>query len=180
VSYETVARRWAHALFELGKESTSLVDLNKDVAAFAATYGESQELREILDNPLVPEAQRDAILQEVASRLGVGDTARKTLRLLALKRRLPILPDLARHLARLTDEDANLLRAKVASAAPLGDAYLARLRAELEKATGKKVSIEHKVDPSLVAGVVTQIGDRVIDGSLKARLQGFRDSLLST
>ncbi|HVY46849.1 MAG TPA: ATP synthase F1 subunit delta [Minicystis sp.] len=178
MSYEAVARRWAHALFELGKETSSLVDLNKDVRAFADVYASSAELRDALDNPLVPEPSREAILVDVAGRLGVGETAKNTLRLLAQKRRLAILPDLARQLARLTDEDANLVRATVTSAAPLSDAYKDRLRAALEKATGKKVTIAHEVDPTLVAGVVTKIGDRVIDGSLKARLQGFRESLL--
>jgi F-type H+-transporting ATPase subunit delta len=178
VSYEAVARRWARALFDLGKETSSLADLNKDVTSFADIYAESDDLRVVLDNPLVPEAQREAILRDVASRLGVGATATNTLRLLAQKRRLAILPDLARQLARLTDEDANLLRAKVTSAAPLSEAYVGRLRVELEKATGKRVTIDQAVDPALVAGVVTQIGDRVIDGSLKARLQGFRETLL--
>ncbi len=178
MSYEAVARRWARALFDIGKETSSLADLNKDIASFADTYAGSDDLRLVLDNPLVPEAQREAILRDIASRLSVGATATNTLRLLAQKRRLAILPDLARQLARLTDEDANLLRAKVTSAAPLSDGYVGRLRAELEKATGKRVTIDQAIDPTLVAGVVTQIGDRVIDGSLKARLQGFRESLL--
>jgi F-type H+-transporting ATPase subunit delta len=178
VSYEAVARRWARALFDLGKETSSLADLNKDVNAFAEVYASSDELRAVLESPLVPEASREAILRDLATRLGVGATATNTLRLLAQKRRLAILPDLARQLARLTDENANLVRAKVTSAAPLNDGYLDRLRGELEKATGKKVTIEASVDATLVAGVVTQIGDRVIDGSLKARLQGFRESLL--
>lgn len=178
MSYEAVARRWARALFDIGKETSSLADLNKDITSFADTYAGSDNLRLVLDNPLVPEAQREAILRDIASRLSVGATATNTLRLLAQKRRLPILPDLARQLARLTDQDANLLRAKVTSAAPLGDSYVNRLRAELEKATGKRVTIDQSVDPTLVAGVVTQIGNRVIDGSLKARLQGFRESLL--
>ena len=178
MSYEAVARRWARALFDLGKETSSLADVNKDVMSFADTWEASDELRLVLDDPLVPEASREAILRDIASRLGVGATATNTLRLLAQKRRLVILPELARQLARLTDEDANLLRAKVTSAVPLGESYLGRLRAELEKATGKRVALDQAVDPALVAGVVTQIGDRVIDGSLKARLQGFRESLL--
>ena len=180
MSHEAVARRWARALFDLGKETRTLPDLNKDIGAFAETWDSSAELQAVLDNPLVPEDKREAILVDVGGRLGLGEMAKNTLRLLARKRRLVIVPELARELSRIADEDANLLRAVVTSAAPLSEGYLSRLRAELEKATGKKVSLEQRSDATLISGVVTQIGDRVIDGSLKARLQGLRDSLLTT
>jgi F-type H+-transporting ATPase subunit delta len=115
---------------------------------------------------------------DIAGRLGVGEKAKNTLRLLVRKRRIAAVPEIARQLARLSDEDAGVLRAEVTSAGPLSEAYLGRLRAELEKATGRKVAVSHKQDPSLIGGVVTRIGDQVIDGSVRARLAGFRDSLL--
>ena len=90
------------------------------------------------------------------------------------------VPEIARQLGRLVDDDAGVLRAEVTSAGPLAEPFLAKLRAELEKSTGKKVKIEHRQDASLIGGVVTKIGDRVIDGSLKARLSSFRDALLTT
>ncbi len=110
--------------------------------------------------------------------MGLDGAARSTLRLLAKKRRLAALPDIVRQLARLSDEDQGILRAEVASAGPLTEDYLGKLRAELEKATGKKVVITQKQDRSLIGGVVTKIGDRVIDGSVRARLAGFRETLL--
>jgi F-type H+-transporting ATPase subunit delta len=178
VSYESVARRWAHALFEIGKESNTLPDLTKDVGTFAAVYAGSTELREVLDNPLVSPDVRENILRDLAQRLSLSETAKSTLRLLAQKRRLPALPEIARQLARLADDDANVVRATVTSARPLSEDYLGKLRAELEKATGKRISITHREDPSLIAGVVTQIGDQVIDGSVRARLKSLKDSLL--
>ncbi len=178
MSYEAIARRWARALFEIGKEGNNLADLTKDVASFAEVYAESAELRGVLDNPLVSEAAQSTILREIAERLQLSDTAKNTLRLLAQKRRLVALPELSRQLARLADEDANLVRATVTSAGPLTDEYLGKLRAELEKATGKRISIVHREDASLIAGVVTQIGDQVIDGSIRARLRSFKESLL--
>jgi F-type H+-transporting ATPase subunit delta len=178
VSYEAIARRWARALFDLGRESNSLVDLNRDIGAFAELYQSNEELRHVLDNPLVPEASRESILRDISGRMSLSEIATNTLRLLAQKRRLPALPEIARQIARLTDEAANVVRASVTSAGPLTDAYLTKLRAELEKATGKKIQIEHRQDPTLIAGVVTRIGDQVIDGSVRARLDGFRDALL--
>jgi F-type H+-transporting ATPase subunit delta len=87
---------------------------------------------------------------------------------------------MVRQLEKLVDDDAGVLRAEVTSATPLNESFLAKLRTELESATGKKVVISHKQDPSLIAGIVTRIGDQVIDGSVKARLDSFRDSLLRT
>ncbi len=71
-----------------------------------------------------------------------------------------------------------MIRAEVTSAGPLTEAYLNRLKSELEKATGKTVVITQKQDKSLIGGVITRIGDQVIDGSVRARLDGFRESLL--
>jgi F-type H+-transporting ATPase subunit delta len=178
MSYDAIGRRWARAIFELGKETNAVPRLTADLGAFAETYAGSRELSEILDNPLVPDASREAVLVEIAQRMGLSDTARSTLRLLAQKRRLGALPTIARQLARLADEDQNLLRAEVTSAGPLSEDYLGRLRAALEKATGKKVTITHTQDKSLIGGVVTRIGDRVIDGSVKTRLATFREGLL--
>lgn len=180
MSYEAAARRYAAAIFEIGKESGTLARLSQDLGDFCAFYEEHEELRAVLDNPLVPEDQREGLLRELCGRIGTSEVALSTLRLLGRRRRLPALPDIARQLSRLADQDQRLVRVQITSAGPLSDAYLGRLRAELEKATGKTVALTHKQDPSLIAGVVTQIGDQVIDGSVRARLSSFRESLLRT
>lgn len=178
MSQEAVARRYARAVFELGKESGSLTKLIEDVKSFASAWDASEELREVLGNPLVPSDAREAILKDVGQRLGMSELSVNTLRLLTRRGRLSALPDLAAQLARLADEDAQVVRAEVTSAAPLDSVYLKKLQTELEKATGRKVVVTTAVDPSLIAGVVTKIGDRVIDGSARARLSSFRESLL--
>jgi F-type H+-transporting ATPase subunit delta len=180
MSHEAIARRWARAIFELGQEGGHLAELSRDIGAFAETWAHNHELSAVVDNPLVPDASRVAVLREVFDKMGLHDAAKATLRLLAQKRRLVALPAIARQLARLVDEAENVIRAEVTSAGPLTEGYLAKLRGELEKATGKKVIITHKQDKSLIGGVVTRIGDQVIDGSVKARLSTFRDSLLRT
>ncbi len=101
MSYENIGRRWARAVFEIGKESGNVSRLEADLAAFAAASAGNEELAAVLDNPLVPEGSRDAIISELGARMGLSDAARSTLRLLAKKRRLAALPDIARQLARL-------------------------------------------------------------------------------
>lgn len=177
---ETIARRYARAVFELGKEQKNLGVLARDLSDFAASVEASPDLRMVLESPLVGEDQRESLLKELGQRMSVTETALSTLRLLARRRRLSALPEMVRQLEKLVDEDAGVLRASVTSASALGESYLAKLRAELESSTGSKVVITASVDPTLIAGIVTRIGDRVIDGSVKARLESFRESLLRT
>lgn len=178
MSYESIARRYARAIFEIGQEAKNLPALTKELTSLADTYEGSEELRLVLGNPLVPEESQEAVVNEIATRLGCSETAKATARLLTRRRRLAALPEIARHLSRLADADQNIVRAEVTSAGSLGSAYLSKLQAELEKGTGKKVIVTHKEDKSLLLGIVVKIGDRVIDGSVRARLKSFREGLL--
>jgi len=80
----------------------------------------------------------------------------------------------------MTDRKKGLLRAEVVTAAPLSEAYYARLQQQLEKMTGRKVVIDRREDASILAGVVTRIGDTVYDGSLQTRLNELKHALLPT
>jgi F-type H+-transporting ATPase subunit delta len=179
MSYDAIGRRYAQAIFEIGKEEGNPLALADQIEAFAAAYASSDELGTVLENPLVPNSTREAIVIDLAQRLGAGQSTQRALRVITQRRRLRALPDVARHLRRICDEDANVVRAEVQSAAALSDGYLAKLKAELERATGKKVTLTHKVDPKLIGGVITRIGDRVLDGSLRYRLAALREAALS-
>lgn len=173
-----IVERYARAIFELGVESGQLTQLTEQVRRFAETYAGSRELRMVAENPLVPDEQRDAVLKEVGARLGLGELAVNAVRLLAQRRRLSALPDVAKRLGGLADEKAGIVRAKVVSAAPLSEDFYTKLAQKLEAKTRMKVVIEREQDPSLIAGVVTKIGDNTIDGSLKGRLQALERTLL--
>lgn len=172
-----VAERWARAVFELGTETGQLKPLTDQLARFAQTYASSPELRSVLDNPVVEERHRAEILASVAQRLGLTPHALNTVKLLAQRNRLQALPEIAARLTQLADERAGVVRARVTSAAPLAEAYVARLAVELEKVAGKKVVIERSVDPALLGGLVARVGDHVIDGSLSSRLERLERQL---
>jgi F-type H+-transporting ATPase subunit delta len=178
VSYEAIGRRYARAIFDIGKEEGQAASLSEDLQRFAEVWAGSTELVTVLENPLVAVEDREAIVLEIASRLGAKDTTKRALRLVTRNRRLRALPDIARHLSRMVDDDAQVVRAHVTSAAKVADSYLTRLRSEIERATGKKVVLESSVDPSLLGGIVTRIGDRVVDGSLRTRLAILREAAL--
>ena len=170
MSYAALADRYARAIFELGIETGQLKPLSDQIRQMAETYSGSPELRSVLDNPVVEEPKREAILAELTSRLGMGELATNSVRLLARRRRLRALPDIAKRLGTLSDEKAGLLRVSVTSAAPLSESHYQMLNTELERALSKRIILERKEDPSLIGGLVTRIGDNTIDGSLKGHL----------
>ena len=175
-----VARRYAKALVELGAETNTLDALVDEFTRMATAYDASVDLRRALENPLVSHAQKKAVLTEVAESLGLGVVAKNTVLLLNDRRRMRILPGIAQLLREISDKKKGLLRAEVISAGPLSDSYYAKLQAQLEKMTGKKIALDKKEDPALLAGVVTRIGDTIYDGSLLARLREMRTSLLTS
>lgn len=179
MSHEAIGSRYAQALFAIGVETGTLAKLADEAESFAQTYSSSDELRWVLDNPLVPEEQRVSLLDELARRLGLSDVVKNTIRLLSQRSRLVVFPAAARALRKLSDEKERVLRATVVSAKPLGEPYANRLQSELQKMTGKKIILTREVDPSLLAGVITRVGDTVIDGSLRTRLNGLRNQLLA-
>jgi len=174
-----VARRYAKALLEIGEEQKNLDALVDEILRASEAYEASLELRNAVENPLVPRDAKVAILSELADRLGIGATARHTVLLLNDRRRMRVLPGVAQLLKEMTDVRRGVLRAVVTTAVPLGDAYYDRLRGQLEKMTGKRVVLDRREDPTLIGGVVARIGDTVIDGSLRARLQEMKSALLS-
>jgi F-type H+-transporting ATPase subunit delta len=178
VSVSIVARRYAQALLELGAEQNSLDALVGELETVAAMWESSGELRNALENPLVPHAAKTAVMSDLAAHIGASQTMRNVLLLLVDRRRIQILPYLARSLRELADARKGVVHAEVTTAAPLSEAYYGRLQAQLEKMTGKRIVVDRKVDPALIAGVVTRIGDRILDGSLSTRLQSLRAALI--
>jgi len=173
-----VARRYANALLELGSESGQLDALVEEITEVAGAYEASEEMRDALENPLFPYAVKRGILTELATTIGLGQTAKNALLLLNDRRRMRVLPGIAKLLREMSDRKKGMLRAEVVTAAPLSEAYYARLQQQLEKMTGKKVVIERREDPTILAGVITRIGDTLYDGSLQTRLNEIKHALL--
>ncbi len=178
MSLQVVARRYAQALLELGAEQGQLDKLVEDMITIAEAWLESAELRNAIENPLVPHDVKRSVMGELADQIGASPTTRNALLLIVDRRRARTLPYLAQALLELADARKGLLRAEVTTVTPLSEAYYGRLQAQLEKMTGRRVVVDRRTDPALIGGVVTRIGDRVFDGSLRTRLQSLHDALL--
>jgi F-type H+-transporting ATPase subunit delta len=180
MSHSAIAERYARALFELADEGGQVSSVAGEIDRFADAYRSSPELERALGNPAVDEGSRDAVLKELGTNLSLSPLSLNTIRLMARRRRLGAITDVSAEIRRLADEKAGVLRATVTTARPLPEAYYQRLATELEKRLGRKVMIERKEDPSLIAGVVTRIGDNTIDGSVRGRLNALGRELLAS
>ncbi|HKY40508.1 MAG TPA: ATP synthase F1 subunit delta [Polyangiaceae bacterium] len=173
-----VADRYARAIFELGIETDQLAPITEQLRRFAQVYAGSAELRAVLDNPIIEQEKRDGVLGDVAARLGLTGNAFNLVRLLASRKKLRLVLEIARRLDRLNDEKAGVVRATVTSARNMPDDFYEQLVSELEAATSRKILLERREDPTLIAGFVTRIGDNTIDGSLRGRLDEIERQLV--
>lgn len=177
MSTGALPRRYARAILELAVEANQVENVGKELRELAASWASSDDLRGLFANPEFTHEVRKAVLRELLSRIGASQLTQNSVLYLADRNRLIALPDIADAYSELAERAAGAVRAEVTSAAPLSDAYYAQLTKALEQVTGQKVTIERKTDPNLIAGVVTRVGDRVLDGSIRSRLADLRDSL---
>ncbi|HEX8951966.1 MAG TPA: ATP synthase F1 subunit delta [Polyangia bacterium] len=175
----SIARRYAKALLEIGIQQQTFDALGKELDRAADTLRSSPELRLALENPVFSVEKRKLVMDELARRLALSKTVRNFIMLLLDKGRIGALPDIARVLRTLIDEQAGRMRATVTSARPLDPMLETRLKTALEKSSGKVVIFEKREDPSILGGLVTQLGDTVYDGSVRTQLQQLREELLS-
>jgi len=171
------ARRYAKALFSLAREGNRVTEMRAEVERLGRLIAESAELRAVLLQPLHPAAQRRAVLQAVAERLGASPLLKNFLSFLVDQRRFVDWAGIQEEYGRLADAAAGLARVRVRSASPLSDAQRERLRRALERKSGGRVELEVEIDPALLGGAVAQVGDLVYDGSLRTQLQQLRASL---
>jgi len=174
----SIARRYAKALLAIGIETKNHERFGQELAQFAALM-DNKDLRETLQNPSYLHSRRKAILEELITRIKPSKTVWNFLLLLADRNRLPHLQGMSREYQRMLDVYVGRVRASVTSADRLEAEQVARLKKALEGKTGKHVVLEQQTDPELIAGMVTQIGSVVYDGSIRTRLQQMRHTLLA-
>jgi F-type H+-transporting ATPase subunit delta len=175
----SVARRYARALFGMGVDAGNFEALGQEIAELAALLTSSLELRQALENPVFKTEEKRAVLEQLLPRVTPTAEVRRFVLLLLERRRLAILPAIARAYRDLADQHTGRIRARVTSAEALSPAALDRVRHSLEQRTGKKVILETSVDPDLIGGLVARVGDLVLDGSLRTQLAELRSKLLN-
>ena len=172
-----LARRYAKALFSLGKEQNKYEAYNGALSAIAALYEESPEVGDSLTNPLYPLEARQKIMAKVAELVQADTMLAAFLNLLVEKHRAAILPDIAQEMQVMVDSEQGISHGSVVSAVALDTALLEKIQLTLEKITGNKVLLETEVDASIIGGIIAKVGDLVLDGSIKTQLNGLKESI---
>lgn len=172
-----IARRYAKALLLIGKEDGQAETYGEELDGFSGLIAKEKRLDEAICNPLYDAAGRKKVLQAVAEKLELSDVMRTFLLLLFDKGRIGFVASINDFYQKLADEFKGIARASLISAAELSDETVERICDALSKMTGKDVYLEVEQDPSLIGGIVTRIGDLVLDGSVRTQLLNMRESL---
>lgn len=174
-----IARRYARALVEACAESKNANVVGKQLDAFAKAYASSDELRSVLHSPTVPLENKREILEKVFTKYLFAPVVKHFVFVLLHNGRVGVIEEVARAFGEELDTVAGRVRATVTSATPVQRQDLVRIQTALQKLTGKTVSIEAAVDPELIGGLVTRIGNTVLDGSVRTHLDKIRETLLA-
>jgi F-type H+-transporting ATPase subunit delta len=173
----TAARRYAEAAFELASRDDAHEQWDADLRA-AAQLVADERIARVVDNPAVPIEERNEVLGRLLEKR-VSRPVFNLVRLLGQRGRLELLPAVSREFGRLVDQLRGVVAATVTSASPLDDAQEKAIRARLEEMTGRSIRLTAAVNPDLIGGVTVQVGDQLIDSSVRGRLERLRDQLVA-
>lgn len=177
MSESRIFKRYAKALFSLGQEDGCFDQYGRDLTEFVGFCRDHNDFNQVIVNPIFEVGDRKRILQTILEKSSFSDTVKNFLKLLLDKERMNGIENIADFYLSLNDEASNIVRADIIAVRPLKEDALKNLLKSLEDLTSKKVKSEVKEDQSLIGGIVVKIGDLVLDGSVKAQLEGLKESL---
>jgi F-type H+-transporting ATPase subunit delta len=169
--------RYARALFALAVEGKSLAAVESSLNALRQALAESADLKNLVSSPVVGRGAAGAAIAGVADTLGVDGLTKNFLGVLAANRRLGLLPAIIRDFAALNAARKGEVTADVTAAHALTDEQRAALAAKLKTGIGRDVALNITVDPAILGGLVVRVGSRMIDSSLKTRLENLGQAL---
>ena len=169
-----IARRYAQGIFQLAEAQHDLDGWRRELAQLDALL-QDDVLRAVFANPAVTTPRRMELAQRLAPELRAE--TQNLLRLLIEHRRTSEMPAIRREFERMADEAAGIVNVALTTAIDLGDEEKQRYERAFADRLGKKVRMEFHHDPGLVAGATIQIGDRLIDGSVRTQLDRLRQRL---
>jgi F-type H+-transporting ATPase subunit delta len=172
---EEIARVYAEALFEVGKEKEKLDELRSELADFADALAENKEMQVFFFSPYFSSAEKKEGIDRVVQ--DGDDEFVNFLELLAEKHRMPVIFRIRRQFDELWKRENHRIDVTVTSATELDDSVVEQIGNEIEEQTGEKVNLSTEVDDSILGGLVLQVGNMVLDASIRNRLEKLRKSV---
>jgi F-type H+-transporting ATPase subunit delta len=176
-SVSGVSGRYATALFELARDEKSVDEVKADLERFEALLTESADLGRLVRSPVFSADTQLRALTAVLDKAGISGIAAKFLKVLTANRRLFAVTDVIRAYRALVAKFKGEATAEVTVAEQLNDKNLDALKAALKSVTGKDVALNVKVDPSIIGGLVVKLGSRMVDSSLRTKLNSIKNAM---
>ena len=177
LSVSGVSGRYATALFELARDEKSVDAVKADLDKFAAMLAESEDLRRLVRSPVFAAEAQSKALAAVLEKAGISGISANFLKVLIANRRLFAVSDVIRAFNALVAKFKGEASADVTVAEALSDKNLDALKAALKSVTGKDVTLNTKVDPSIIGGLVVKLGSRMVDSSLRTKLNSIKNAM---
>jgi len=172
-----MAGRYATALFDLANEGNAIDAVAADLERFGTLIAESPDLNRMVRSPVFSADEQLAALAAVLERAGIGGLTANFLKLITSNRRLFAVRDMVRAYRKLVAAHKGEATADVTVAEALKDEHLGALRTALKSVSGKDVDLNIKVDPTIIGGLVVKLGSRMVDTSLRTKLNAIRHAM---
>jgi len=166
-----LAARYAAALFDLADTQKVIDRVAGDLSELKAMIGGSDALRSLIRSPIRSRDEQGRAMAALLQQAGTSDLVRKFVGLVARNRRLFVLPQMIDEFLAELARRRGEMRAEVSAAKPLSEQQQASLAEAIRRSVGGKVTVDVKVDPALIGGLVVKVGSRMVDSSLKTKLQ---------
>ena len=178
--------QYANALADVALQQGAAELLAKKLAEFAGLFRESEDLRNFLSSPAIPQQGKHGAIEKLVGQMnarpdpiGASKILRNFLFVLTDHRRTHILPEIILAFQDVVRQRQGIAQADVASAVELSAAQKKELSQVLERLTGKKIETRYATDPALLGGAVVRVGSTIYDGSVRNRLERLRARLAS-
>lgn len=172
-----MAGRYATALFELATEAGTVDAVRGDLDRFAGLIATQPDVERFVRSPVFTAEEQTKALGPILDKIGITGLSANFLKLVAAKRRLFAVSDMVRAYGALVDDARGVVRAEVTVADKPSDKVLGDIRTALKDVAGEGVAIDVKVDPSIIGGLVVKLGSKMVDASLRTKLNGIRTAM---
>lgn len=172
-----LAGRYANALFELAQDQKAVDAVSADLATLRRAMETSPDLTRLVKSPVFSAEDHAKALKPILAQMGANALTTKFILLLAQKRRLSSLTGIIRAFETQVAKSRGETEAEVTAARALSDTEITELKSVLKSKLGKEPRLHSKVDPSLLGGLVVKVGSRMIDSSLRTKLDGLRAAM---
>jgi len=179
MSTETIARRYSTALADVVLSSGETDTVKAELASWGELFQQSSDLQTVLNNPAINYVNKEKVLEGLIAKAKPSKTTANFLKVLLQNGRLADLGEINERFAAVLEERSGRITAEITSARELPDGERAEFEKNLEKLTGKQVSINYSINKDIIGGVVTRIGSTVYDGSVKTKLENLREELIN-